>query len=298
MTPEQLRTFLTVARHLNFTRAASALHLSQTAAWRQVRHLERELEARLVETFGRQLHLTDAGIALVDEAERLLAHHARVEDAVRQHATGVRGRLRVGASTTPGHHLLPAAIGRFHREHPEVELAYVVENTSGIERRLRRNELDLGFVGGEVLDDDLVAERFVTDELTCVAAPGHPLARRRRLTAADLLEAICVQREPGSSTRAIFESWLAKKGLRLRRTLEVEGSEVVRRLVAAGVGYACMSARAAALEARPRQLVRLAVEGLALQREIVVARQRDKLDSAAATRFLELARSVVGAAPT
>src|SRR5688572_22709189 len=83
MSPEHLRTFLAVQRHGSYTRAASELHLSQPAVWRQVRALETELGVVLIEPSGKRLHLTDAGRALARGAEALLGHLARLEESVR-----------------------------------------------------------------------------------------------------------------------------------------------------------------------------------------------------------------------
>lgn len=290
MTPDQLRTFLAVARHLNYTHAASALHLSQSAVWRQVRQLERELGSPLVESVGRSLFLTDAGQALKSEAESLLAHHARVEAELRAHEAGSRGRLRVGASGTPGHYLLPRAFGRFAIDHPEVELEYRVANSSAIERALHRNELDIGFVGGVITDTELRAERFAADELVCLVSRRHPLAHERHLLPQRLASEVCVLREEGSSTRRIFEDWLARHGVRLARTIEVVGPDLVTRLVAAGAGFSCTSDAALHESPHRRGLVRLDVEGLDLRRNLRVAWHHGKRSTAIVREFLEYAQ--------
>src|SRR5687767_4666543 len=198
---DRLRTFLSVSRSLNYTRAASELHLSQPAVWRQVRRLEQELGVRLLEQIGKSLHLTDAGRTLAREAAQLLAKFGFVVEAVRLHAQGVRGRLRIGASTTPGYYVLPPILGRFHATHGDVELHYEVENSASIEQRLLCNELDVGFFGGDVQTEELQSEQLVEDEIACFVSKGHPLAGLRRITPSRLVRETCVMREEGSSTR-------------------------------------------------------------------------------------------------
>ena len=107
---DHITSFLAVTRYLNYTRAGEALCLSQSAVWRQMRQLESRLGVPLFEQIGKELHLTEAGRTLEREALVLLGHVGRVEEAVRAHGEGVLGRLRIGASTTPGFYLLPAAV--------------------------------------------------------------------------------------------------------------------------------------------------------------------------------------------
>ena len=168
MNPEHLRTFLAVQKHLNFTRAAEALFLSQPAVSRQIKQLERRLGVAVFEQIGKSLHLTEAGRILVPEAERLLGNIERVAEVVRRHRSAESGQLRVGASTTPGLYLLPSALGRFHRKYPKVEFHYVVEKSMSIEQRILANELDLGFVGGHITGDNLLLQKVADAQIAAV----------------------------------------------------------------------------------------------------------------------------------
>lgn len=165
MNPRHLQTFLAVRKHLNYTRAAEDVFLTQPAVSRQVRQLEEELGVRLFEQIGKSLYLTDAGKTLAAEAEKLLGAMERTAEAVRSHGSAERGSVRIGASTTPGFYLLPALLGRFHRRFPEVTLHYTVENSLKIEQKIIRNELDLGFVGARLTSEELELKALVEDEI-------------------------------------------------------------------------------------------------------------------------------------
>ncbi len=209
MNPVHLRTFLTVLKHLNYTRAAEELFLSQPAVSRQIRQLERNLGLRLFEQIGKTLSLTDAGRTLADEAGQLLGSLERVAEAVRSHQSAERGRLRIGASSTPGLYLLPPVLGRFHAKYPDVELQYTIENSLCIEQKILRNELDLGFLGVHPSHRELVAEKLLDDEIICFSKASHRLAKRRRIDAGTLAGETWIIREKGSATRRRFESWLS-----------------------------------------------------------------------------------------
>jgi len=271
MHTESLTTFVSVARHLNYTRAGEDLHLSQSAVWRQMRQLESRLGVPLFEQIGKDLHLTEAGRELERKAPSVLGHWGRIEEAVRAHGEIVVGRVRLGASTTPGFYLLPPILGAFHRDHPSVELHFEIDNSTNIEEKLVHNELDLALVGGPIHHAALRSLHCIDDEVVCFAAPSHPLANPKRLSPASLQTELCVLREEGSATRALFEDWVQDRGGLPERTMIMRCPEAVKTLVASGVGFSVLSSHAIAAEVGRGDLARLRLSGLKLTRPITLA---------------------------
>ena len=288
MNPVHVKTFLAVRKHRNYTRAASELFVSQPAVSRRIQELERDLGVRLFEQLGRALHLTGAGEALAAEADNLLGSMERVAESVRSHAIEGRGRLRIGASVTPGCCLLPRVIGEFHSQHPESDLMYTVTNSRAIERGIIANELDLGLIGKAPGNPALAARPVVTDEIICVAAPSHSLARRKRVAPTALANEICVVREQGSATRGLAEKWLAGAGCKFRRFIELNSSEAIKALVASGVGLSLISVHAVKRELAGGLLSRIPVTGLNLERPIYLVQHLDKHLSPAIRSFVSL----------
>ena len=273
--PSWLTTFLAVAEHLNYTRAAEALHLTQPAVSRQVQALHRTVGVALVEKVGKTLALTDAGHAFLREAQRLRGDLARAGEVIAALRGGTAGRLRVGASTTPGLYVLPPLLGPFLRARPQAELTYLLANTLAIEEALLRNEIDVGFVGGHLARAELAAQPLVGDEVLVYASRSHPLARLRAAEPERLVQETFVMREPGSATRRAFETWLAHRGLQLSRVIELACPEGIKRLVAAGMGVAISSCQG--LERGGGELKLLKVPGLDIRRELLVVRHKDKV---------------------
>lgn len=294
MSPNHLRTFLAVRKHLNYTRAGEEVFLSQPAVSRQIHQLERELGVPLFEQIGKSLHVTDAGRTLAREAEKILGAIERATEAVRAHRSAAYGSLRIGASTTPGLYILPALLARFRSRFPDVELDYAVENSQRIEHRIVRNELDLGFVGARVSDDDIHAEAVVEDEIVCFAGPSHPLAGRRRVAPRSLEAETCIIREKGSATRRLFEAWLAGTGARFGRTIELPGPEAAKVLVAAGIGFSFMSVHGLRDDLARGRFKAIPVVGLTLARPIYLVRHRAKLVSPVMDAFLKIVRAAFG----
>lgn len=294
MNAELLKTFLAVRDHLNFTRAAEVRLLTQPGVSKQIRQLEQQVGVPLFERLGKAIHLTDAGRTLAPLAEELLGQMTRVAEAVGGYRGAERGCIRIGASTTPGHYLLPEALGRFSRKFPGVELQFTVENSLAIERRIIRNDLDLGFVGGHLSNAILKMDHVMNDEVICFCAPTYPLARLRRITPTALAKQIWVIRERGSATRQLFEERLSAVGIKMTQRIELSSPEGIKALVAAGVGVSFLSTLALRSEFEQGRLKPLRMPALRLTRPIYAIRHIDKHLSPTMQAFLKLMGDRIG----
>src|SRR4030088_3438435 len=119
---QQLRYFVSVAETGKFTAAARDLHVAQPSVSKQVRKLESELGAALLERRRTGVALTDAGAILLPWAKRVLADLDGARSEVAGLATLERGRLSVGATPSLSTVLLPRVLAAFHSEHPGITL--------------------------------------------------------------------------------------------------------------------------------------------------------------------------------
>jgi DNA-binding transcriptional LysR family regulator len=289
MNPTHLRTFLAVARYANFTRAAESLYLTQPAVSRQIDQLEQDLGVTLFEQLGKSTHLTPAGHTLKKESERLLGAMDRVAESVRAHGSPEKGRIAIGASSTPGLYLLPAIVGRFCDRFPEVELHYAVKNSRRIEHRVLSNDLDLGFIGVAPTDKAIVARKLLEDRIVVFASPSHSVAARREIELKQLAEATWIVREQGAATRELVERKLARAKIKPLRVIEMNCPEGVKALVAAGVGISYMSVHGLVNEVELKQLRIAKVVDFDIRRPIYAIRHRDKHVSPPMKEFERLA---------
>jgi DNA-binding transcriptional LysR family regulator len=270
-TMRQLEVFLAVARAGSFRRAAERLHLSQPALSQHVGELERGLGTRLFERRGRSVTLTEAGHIFEDHALRIFATLASAQEAIADLAGGARGSLVVGASTTPGLYLMPALIGAFEREHPEVSVDLRIANSRVIEEQVRANELDLGVVGGHGLGPgEECLEAGMLDELVLIVAPGHAWGRRARLDPTALARERLLMREDGSATRQVTERALQQADVKIGRVLVLGHTEAIKQAVMAGLGVAFVSIYAVRGELEAGRLQRIRFRGLDIHRHFHV----------------------------
>lgn len=297
MNLDRLRTFRVLSGSLHVRRTAAQLHLSQSAVSQQISTLEEELGVMLFERIGRRMFLTPGGRALADEAGKILAAVDRAVEAVRTYGSGESGRLRLGASTTPGIYLVPEVLGRFRAALPEVEVSFRIANSAAIERALVENELDLGIIGEDITEEELFEVNIGEDQIIGVGAPavlresGQTRRRgARRLRPADLARFPLLAREAGSATRRYVDQGLAGIGLRPVAAFEFPSPEAQVRGAVAGLGLAFVSRRVAADHLAAGTLVEVILSGLRMIRPITAAYHRDKHVSAAMRQLIDLAR--------
>ncbi|HET8611516.1 MAG TPA: LysR substrate-binding domain-containing protein [Sphingomonas sp.] len=247
MTLEQLRIFVTVAERLNMTRAAEALHLTQSAVSAAVAALETRHATRLFDRVGRGLALSEAGRAFLPEARAVLARAAEAEALLDDLAGLRRGSLRIAASQTVASYWLPSRIARFGAAHPGVAVAFEAMNTAQVAAAVLAGEAELGFVEGRVVEPALAQRRVGGDRLGLYVGIDDPLAGRA-LAPADLPRLAWALRERGSGTRDHFERTLEGFGIpadTLDVRLELPSNEAVLGAIEAGGLVAAVSALAA-----------------------------------------------------
>ena len=290
MDVRSLEVFLSVAKHLNFTRAGEEVNLSQPSVSVRIRQLENELGVKLFEQLGKRVGLTEAGSLLVPHARRVMSAIQDANHAIDDLQGLERGSLRIGASTTPGMYLIPKTIAKFKARHPKIEIQLGIKDTRQVEDGVARNEFDFGFVGGHLAGDEVDVHQWFTDQLVLVVGPAHALARKKSVKPEDLRKEKFILREPGSATRATVISHLQRSNLSVQPIMEMENPESVKKAVQSGLGIAFISKFAVETELKARSLVAVLVRGVDIRRELKIVYRKDKHLSRAARAFIEMAR--------
>jgi len=198
-----------------------------------------------------------------------------------------RGSLRVGASTTVGIYLLPAALGAFKKLHPGLVISLEIGTRARVQEQVLRNELDLAVVGPALKDPELAIIPFLSDELVVVAPAGHALAEKRGLTLKDLAGQPFIMREASSGSRWSLEKAARKSGAKLSVAMELGSNGAIKHAVESGLGLAVISRYATALEFASGRLVELNVRGFPIQRDWHIVHLRRRKLPAPVTAFID-----------
>jgi DNA-binding transcriptional LysR family regulator len=284
MDPAALSAFLAVAREASFSRAAGQLHLSQPAVSKRVSLLEQQLGHRLFDRVGRRVALTEAGRTLVPHAERVLEHLDDGRRALSHLSASVSGRLSIGTSHHIGLHRLPPVLRRFTRRHPAVDLDIHFMDSEVACDAVLKGRLELGIVTLPLEPIENLEARLVwPDPLAAVVAPGHALAKRRRVRLKDLAAYPAVLPDERTYTHRIIKAELEKLGVAPRVRLATNYLETLKMLVAIGLGWSVL----------PRSMLDASIKALRipelkLQRELGVVQHRRRTVSGAAQALIRM----------
>ena len=277
----RLQVFEAVARLQSFSRAATELHLTQPAISMQVQRLEAEVGLPLYEQMGRRLDITPAGREIMACARALTQRLREAEEllAAMQGAGG--GEISISAVSTAKYHV-PMLLAEFRRKHPEVRVRLSVSNREQVVRDLTENSVDLAIMGTPPRGLDTIAVPFARHPIAIIAAPGHALARRRRLPLARLADETFLIRERGSGTRSAMERVFRERRFHPRETIEMSSNETIKQAVMAGMGVSFLSLHTVGLEVAASRLAVLEVAGTPVMRHwYVIHRERKRLSPTA-----------------
>ena len=228
-----LRAFHAVATEGGFTAAAERLNVTQPTLSGQVKALEETYGVKLFERRGRGVEPTATATALLEVTHRLFALESEAEQLLAAGRALKHGKLRVAADAP--YHVIPF-LAAFNRRYPGITIKLTFGNSEQVLAQLFERRVDLAVLPEIAQDDRLHAQAFRHDRLVLFVDRGHAWARRRSLNLSEILEQRLILREPGSTTRAIFEQAMAAAGIEPQRILEIDSREGVREAVAAGLG--------------------------------------------------------------
>lgn len=293
MADRRLQVFHTVARLLSFTKAADALHMTQPAVTFQVRQLEEYFNTRLFDRTHNRISLTEAGQQVYDHADKIFRLYDEMEGRVRELTGNVSGVLMLGASMTVAEYMLPALLGDFKNQYPDVRIRLKVANTDGIVSMVEDNEIDLGVVEAPVSNKNLAVELCRADQLVVVVPPHHELAGRETVAVGELINFPYICREEGSGTREVVQEYLKAAGLTLSEldtVMELGSPEAIKGAVEANMGISVLSRTTIHKELTLGSLRGIPLQP-ALERPYSFVHQKQKFRVRAVEELLNFARN-------
>lgn len=293
MNLNQVQIFCAVAKHLSFSMAAEEMFITQPAVSQQVKALERQLNVKLFERVGHKLFLTEAGEGVLPHAQALLTAKAEMDQTLAMLRGSGRGRLALGANTTGGMYVAPAIMRAFRDLSPDVEATLQIETTNRILDRVMQNMIDVAIVTGPVEDRRFAIRDLCEDEVHLIVSPSHSFAGRASVSPAEVAAEDFAVPEPGSRTRMLIEGAFHNQGHRLRVTMQLPGTEAVKKAVEANLGVAMVSRYAISREVALGALARIPIDGLVIERPIHILHRKGKHLSPLVRRFLTFASEFV-----
>tara|TARA_R110002073_G_scaffold25832_2_gene85217 strand:+ start:82855 stop:83730 length:876 start_codon:yes stop_codon:yes gene_type:complete len=286
MDSNSLSAFLAVADSGSFTAAAERLFLTQPAISKRIAQLEDQLGARLFDRIGRQVHLTEAGHALLPRARQVIRDLDDMSRAISGLSGEVSGTLRIGTSHHIGLHRLPPVLRQFSREFPKVQLDIHFIDSEEAWEGVLHGDLELGVVTlPPIADDRVYSEAIWNDPLVFMAAPEHPLATEQHVSLEMLTQYAALLPSPVTFTRRIVEALFREQSLTLNISMSTNYLETIHMMVSIGLGWSLLPATML-----DEQVVKLATDESVMHRQLGFVTHPGRSLSNAAQRFLEILR--------
>ena len=285
---DQLETFLEVARLSSFSRAAERRFRTQPAISSQIRALEEEVGARLLDRSGGKVAMTAAGKVFQKYAEENLEQRRIMLVALAEMHRVPRGEIVVSANEGTCLHILPEVFAEFKRQYPSVGVGVKRLEHNKILEAIIDNSCDFGVVSMPVPDKRLTVVPIHRDELIVITPPRHPLAAKKKATVAEVVEYPLLLPKVGR-TRDTLETLFHERRLKPIVSMELDSSELLKRFVAADVGVGFIPRSHVAEDLQAKALAALTLADASIQRELALVFRKDKALSRAALAFIEIA---------
>ncbi|MGW2050695.1 LysR substrate-binding domain-containing protein [Streptomyces sp. NPDC001858] len=264
-----LQHFVAVAEDQHFTRAAERLMVSQSGLSASIRALERELRAPLFVRTTRRVTLTEAGRALLAEAERVLAQVRAAHEAVAAVQGVVRGTLSVGTEQCIAGVHVAGVLAAFRRRHPDVEIRLRQTGSGALGEEVAAGRLDLAFAYRTQTDtDQLRCVPLAVEPMYVLCHPDHRLAGAAALTPQDLAGEVFVDFHPDWGPRRATDAAFAEAGVGRTVALEVNDVHSLLDLVDENLGVAVVPRH---FRHKREALTALALKGVGAARYETVA---------------------------
>ena len=296
MTVHQLRIFEVVSRHLNITRAAAELHISQPSVYQQIKSLEESCGLRLYRKVGRGIELTAEGQKLRADAGEILDKIGSLERKFEaQRSSPVTASLIVGGSHVPSKSILPSHLATFKQSHPLVQITLQTQSSRSIERAVINSALEIAIITHPSLSPHLQYVPFGQERVILFVSAQHPLAKKKDFSLAEIAAVPLIihrgiRRGTGKNTLDIMKR-IEELGQAPTILMESNSGEAVKTAVLRGVGIGILMQAHLDNEVRKREVKVLKIRNLKdMWVSSFVIYKKDKMLSDYARMFLDMLR--------
>jgi LysR family transcriptional regulator, transcriptional activator of the cysJI operon len=293
MTLRQFTAFATVANHLNITKAAQELRMSQPSLSKLLKGLEENYKITLFTRTGKGIELTNEGVEFLKHVEPILERVQILEERFSKRSKSKPATpLRVGGTYTLSSSILPSLLAVFKRRHPEVEVVLRSNTAVILEQMILKGQLDLVLTSILPRSPELTAEFCVPLKLVAFAAKGYPIPNKKQLNVADLEKVPLIIRDDGnrhgSTESSLLE--LRSSGYRLNIVMRCESPEAIKTAVSKKLGVGILYEDALTETFTRGLFKKIHIAGLSLEGKTYITWQKQRSLSSSGEAFVKLLR--------
>lgn len=287
-------TFRTVAKELNFTKAAHILNYSQSSISAHIQTLEEEFGVPLFERLGKNVVLTDAGRRMKLAAEKIIDCFEEMKSTI-PGSEVPSGTLTIGAHESQCAYRLTPVLSKFRSLYHEVQLIFhPIVSDEHAQILMSEGFLDAAFLlSPHKNSQDLVIESLIQERILVVSSPNHRLTKMDKILPSDLSDETILTTEQGCDYRQIFEQMLSSNGVHMGTKIEFTSIEAIKQCVIAGLGIAVLPEMTVEKEIEQGTIAVLPWEGQNFPIATQLAWHKDKWISPSLKAFIEIVREIL-----
>lgn len=286
----KLKIFYETAQHLNMTKVAKEMYISQPSISQSINELESELGVKLFDRIGKKLYLTHEGEVFLNYTRRMLNLYDESVKIIRDINLNEKGKLVIGASTTIGIYILPEIIKEFSSKFKDIEISLIIENTKNIEKLILENKVDFAFVEGDIHSEEITKEVIWKDELVFICGEENVLKNFKQVSVNEITNEKFIMREEGSGTREHTELFFKKNKIKFNTFLELGSTEAIKKTVEANLGISCLSYTVVKDKIKNNELYMFRLNEGKIERDLFLILHSDKFISNNMKAFIEYSK--------
>lgn len=274
----RLETFLVVCKHMNFTKAAHELNITQPAVSQHIHYLEESYQTKLFEYHAKKLTLTPQGQELLNAVTTMKHDSIHLREHLAHFAQENR-KLVFGVTRTIGPFVMPRYLKAYLGKHPQTHIRMVVDNTQELLKQLNSGEIDFALVEGYFSKNEYEHRTYSTEKYLAVCSAQHQFSKKpRRLE--HLFSERLIVREPGSGTREILEKQLAERNSSIKdfsSLVEINDISAIKSLVELDCGIAFFYEKAVQQELQENRLCKIELSNFHVSHDFTFLWRRGSL---------------------
>lgn len=257
---QSLRIFLAACEARSMSKAAEQLNIALSAVSRRLSMLEEQVGAPLFVRRAHGIEPTAAGNTVLNYARDVLRLGDKLKVSLDEHRAGIRGYVRISASSSVLVQRLARDLSQFVTQNPQIKLDLEERPSAATISAVLGKQADIGIIVYESNVHGLKIQKYAGDRLSVAVPRGHPFTRRRQLRFADMLDEDVVALESGTATNRLLSARAADLGRPIKVRVQVRSFEVMCLMISQGLGVGILPE----LAARPlSQALELALVPLA-----------------------------------
>jgi len=263
-----LRLLAAIASSGSLSKAAASIPVAVSAASTRLRQFEERCGLALFTRTAAGMTPTPAGRLVLERARNVLGEAERLKEALQELSGQRRITLRLSATTVANSTFLPATLGPFLADYPEVDLQLIEQKSAEVLRAVQSGDCEIGVYDGSLPTEGLLSLPFRDDKLVMLVPRGHPLADRQATQLRDALDYPFVSLPAERAMQRFTEEMAAKYAMPLKVRVRAPSFDAIAQLVAQRVGIALLPEAAAARMALELPVTLVALEDAWATREL------------------------------